>query len=128
MPTISSSGESGICELRRSPGVSGSNAADALHQRLAGDVAEDHAAKSLLQIAAGGLGVFGDDDAAAVGGFKQRSQAGHVRPQRSCKENDGTGEGGDGVHHPVQVGALGNDAQIFVHGQNLGGASTENCL
>ena len=40
----------GNLELGRSPGVSGSHAADALDERLAGDVAEDDAAEALLQI------------------------------------------------------------------------------
>ena len=115
-------------ELGRSPGVAGSHAADALDERLAGDVAENDAAEALLQIGAGGLVVFGDDDATAIRGLKQHAQAGHIGPQGGGEDHDGTGEGGDGMHHPIQIGTLGNDAQVFVHGQNLGGPCTEDSL
>ena len=45
----------------------------------AGDVAEDHAAKALLQVGAGGLVVLGNHDAAAAGGLQQRAQPVHIR-------------------------------------------------
>ena len=48
---------------------------------LPGDVAENDTPEALLQIAAGRLGIFGNHDAAAVGGFEQCFQASHVRPQ-----------------------------------------------
>ena len=50
----------------------------------AGDVAKDHAAKSLLQIGAGGLVVLGDDDAAAAHGLKQHAQAGQIGAQEAA--------------------------------------------
>ena len=32
------------------------------------------------------------------------------------------------MQHAIEVGALGNDAQVLVHGQHLGGAGAEDCL
>ena len=63
-------------ELGGDPGIAGSDAVDALDQRGPGDVAKDHAAKTLLQVGAGGFVVLSDHNAAASHGLKQHAQAG----------------------------------------------------
>jgi len=74
-----SSGESATISCGGLPGVAGSHRAHALRQGRAGDIAEDHAAKALLQVGAGGLVVLAITDAAAVGGLQQRTQPDHIR-------------------------------------------------
>jgi len=69
----------GLHDLGRLPNLSGSDPANAVRQRWPSHIAENNAAKALLQILSGALIVFGDDDSAAARGFKQHNEPREVR-------------------------------------------------
>src|SRR5258708_2330936 len=115
-------------QLGRHPGISGGYATDALDQRVATDIAEDHPAKTELQVARGGVRVFCDDDPAATGRLQELAHAGHVGPQRGGKQDDGAWKGCDRVEKTLEIGALRNDPQFVMSGQHLCSAGAEYSL
>jgi hypothetical protein len=84
--------------------------------------------EALLQVGCGGFVVLCNHNATAVGAIKQNAEPEQFRPHRSGKQDDRAREGGDGMVHAIQIRALCNDAQLFVHCQYLGGTCTENRL
>src|ERR1700750_837444 len=66
-PPLSLCGNLGNGERGGGPDIADGSAAAALDQRPAADVAKDDSAKTLLDVAAGALIIFGDDDCAATG-------------------------------------------------------------